>query len=123
LLFTLSLEGSEEYFISYRYHVKNAKLFNESFFVSKAMKPCSQIPYKAPTLTLESDNTVKNSFASFLKKNKEKLLSYLQKLSVSVTNNEHINNNHIESLTTVTFKTQCFKVDFNENFVMITPLK
>jgi hypothetical protein len=118
----LSLEGSQEYLISYRYHVKNAKLYNESLQISQAMKPCLGKKY-AKSLILEKKESTKQDFHHLIKQNRESLINYLEQLSISVKNKDSLSNNALTSATTITFKTECFKVDFNDNFVIITPLK
>ena len=55
--------------------------------------------------------------------NSEIFIEYIHKLGLSM---EHISvtKNSINSSTTIlTLKTTCFKVDFNENFAIIAPLK
>ena len=116
---TLSLYA-DEYLISYRYVVKNAILFNDSLEVSRAMRKCSGEPSNnSITLFGEKANSLKNIIST----NSDEFLSFIHKLNLDVQHSE-ININYQNSSTTIiTLRTQCFKVDFNENFAIITPLK
>lgn len=123
ILFSCVSLNANEYFISYRYVVKDATLFNESLLVSEAMKKCSPSPnYKdAKALILlknDSDNLKK-----IILDNYEEFIEYIHKLGVEVRHNGLSINSMDKSSTIVTLKTTCFKVDFNENFVKIAPLK
>ncbi len=118
LSFSILLDA-DEYLVSYRYVVKNAILYNESLDISKSMTKCEGIP--SQTLILASLN--KHNFQKIIDKHKDKFIEYIQKLGINVESRERTTNNQINSTTIVTFKTTCFKVDFNDNFVRISHLK
>ncbi len=110
---------SDEYYISYRYVVKDAILYNESLLVSPAMKKCQGDTHTPITL---QNNNYKN-LKSIISHNSQEFIDYLHKLGLQVKHEEKTLN-HVNSSTTVlTLKTKCFKVDFNENFAKLEPLK
>ena len=108
-----------EYFISYRYVVKNAVLLNESLQVSRAMKKCSGTPETSLLLDYNKHSKLKD----ILQANEEEFFHYISKLGLHVSHREKISNMQSSSTTIVTLKTTCFKVDFNDNFVKISALK
>ena len=111
---------ADEYFISYRYTVKNSIIYNKVFLISKAMKKCTGTTHtKALILKKEKANTLKD----ILLKNEDIFFQYLFKIGLNITNHDQCLNNINTSFTIITLKTTCFKVDFNENFVKIAPLK
>jgi len=111
---------ADEYFISYRYTVKNSIIYNKVFLISKAMKKCTGTTHtKALILNKEKSNTLKD----ILLKNEDIFFQYLFKIGLNITNHDQCLNNINTSFTIITLKTTCFKVDFNENFVKIAPLK
>jgi len=111
---------ADEYFISYRYTVKNSIIYNKVFLISKAMKKCTGTTHtKALILNKEKSNTLKD----ILLKNEDIFFQYLFKIGLNITNHDQCLNNTNTSFTIITLKTTCFKVDFNENFVKIAPLK
>jgi hypothetical protein len=115
--YSLALSASE-YLISYRYVVKDAILFNETLDISKAMHPCSGSPLNP--LILENNNTT--NLKAIVSQNEEEFLSYLHQLGLDVQHSEFNTNLQNSSTTILTLKTTCFKVDFNDNFVSISPL-
>ncbi len=94
-------------------------LYNETLLISKAMHKCSGTPLKP--LLLESKNNIK--LVDILSNNREKFIDYLQELGLNVKHNEKTTNYQNHATTIVTLKTTCFKVDFNDNFAIISPLK
>jgi len=58
-----------------------------------------------------------------LRANKERFIEYIHKLGLSVKHSESTTHFINSSTTLLTLKTTCFKVDFNDNFVKISPLK
>ena len=118
LLSSLALNASE-YLISYRYTVKNSILFNETLDISKAMKKCSGLPYNG--LVLEADEN--KDLKKIISINSEKFIDYIHKLGLNINHQGKTINYQNISSTTLTLKTTCFKVDFNDNFVKISPLK
>jgi hypothetical protein len=119
ILFNSLVLNASEYLISYRYVVKDATLYNESLSISSAMKDCEGTPQKA--LILESDSS--KDLKSIISKNSDKFINYLHKLGMNVQHKELTLNSQNRSTTILTLKTTCFKVDFNDNFARIAPLK
>jgi hypothetical protein len=118
LLSSLALNASE-YLISYRYLVKDATLYNETLFISKAMQKCEGTPYYPLILKTRADKNLKKIIAT----QNEKFIEYIHKLGLNVDHKDITTNFQYSSVTILTLKTTCFKVDFNDNFVKISPLK
>ena len=118
LLFTLSL-NAEEYLISYRYVVKDATIYNDSLQISKTMKKCDGNTYQP--IILENDGS--KNLKEIISKNDELFRNYIHKIGLNVNHNETTNNLQNTSTTILTLKTKCFKVDINDNFARIAPLK
>ena len=110
---------ADEYLISYRYVLQDARLYNESLFISRAMQKCKG--ERLEPLTLEYDKN--KGFKENILKKSEHFLNYLHKLGLHVEHREHLQNMSTRSQTILTLKTMCFKVDFNDNLAIITPLK
>jgi UDP-N-acetylglucosamine enolpyruvyl transferase len=83
------------------------------------MQKCIGTPQNS--LLLESDNSV--DLKTIISKHKDKFISFLHKLGLHVEHKEKNINYQNSSTTILTLKTTCFKVDFNDNFVKISPLK
>jgi len=118
LLSSLALNASE-YLISYRCVVKDAMLYNETLQISKAMQKCHGTPQKSLILTTNTTNNIQN----IITQHKEKFITYIHKLGISVHHQEKNINYQNSSTTILTLHTSCFKVDFNDNFAKITALK
>ena len=119
LLTSLTLHA-KEYFISYRYVVKDATLYNETLYVSSAMQKCSGVPQEAIILENSKKSTC---LKELLLENIDHFLSHINKLALDIKHTERTKNLHNSSTTILTLKTTCFKVDFNDNFVIIAPFK
>ena len=118
LLCSLALNASE-YLISYRYVVKDTILYNETLQISNAMQSCEGIPQKS--LTLPTDGT--KNIKKIIHKKMEDFVTYIHNLGISVAHEEKNSNYQNKSTIIMTLHTTCFKVDFNDNFAKITPLK
>lgn len=118
LFSTLSL-CADEYLISYRYVLKDARLYNETLDISRAMKKCEGVAL--PSLIIHSDDT--KDIKENLLKNSSEFIDYLHRLGLHVQHQEKTQNLINHSQTILTLKTMCFKVDFNDNLAIITPLK
>ncbi len=119
LLTSLTLHA-KEYFISYRYVVKDATLYNETLYVSSAMQKCQGTPQEVIILETSRKNmTLKEA----IMENIDQFLTNINKLALDVKHTEKTQNLQNSSTTILTLKTTCFKVDFNDNFVKIAPLK
>ncbi|WP_324171074.1 hypothetical protein [Sulfurimonas sp.] len=118
LLNSLALDA-KEFLISYRYMVKDATIYNESLYISASMKKCTGKPYNPLLLPSFGDDDIKLT----IEKNSNTFLDYIHKLGLHVIHDEVTTNAQNKSTTILTLKTTCFKVDFNENFAKIAPLK
>ncbi len=118
LLFPLALSAGE-YLISYKYIVKDATLYNETLFISQSMKKCSGTPQTELFLLTHGEDDLKKIIA----RNSAEFLEYIHKLGLHVAYNDVTSNLQNSSTTTLTLRTTCFKVDFNDTFVTINPLK
>lgn len=119
ILFSSLALNASEFLISYSYTVKDATLHNESLLISKAMKKCSGIEQKSIIL----ENNGKKDLKKIISNNNEEFINYIHKLGLHIEHNEKTKNYQHTSSTTLTLKTTCFKVDFNDNFAKIAPLK
>ncbi len=119
ILFSSLALNAGEYLISYRYVVKDAILYNEALFVAKAMKRCDGIPQTAIELETNSSSDLKK----IITENSDEFIDYIHKLGMHVKHSDVTINAQYKSTTILTLKTTCFKVDFNDNFARITPLK
>ena len=121
VLFLLNsiLLNADEYLISYRYVVKDATLYNEVLNISKSMKACIGRPIDS--LILQNHN--KTKLTDIISKNSTKFIDFIHTLGLQVESKELTINAQNSSTTILTLKTTCFKVDFNDNFARITPLK
>jgi len=118
LLYSLALNAGE-YLISYRYVVKDAVLYNDSLLISHAMQPCHGKEQKP--LVLENNNS--KNLKQIISKNSDEFIQYIHRLGLDIKSEQTVTNLQIKSTTIITLKTTCFKVDFNDNFARITPLK
>jgi len=118
LLLSLALNASE-FLISYRYVVKDAIIYNETLYISSAMKQCSGKPQKELIL----ENTTNGNFTKLINENKELFYEYIRKIGLHVEHSEKTKNMQNSFTTILTLKTTCFKVDFNDNFAKIAALK
>jgi hypothetical protein len=83
------------------------------------MKECSGKPQKELIL----DNSADGDLKKIIAQNSVEFLDYIHKLDLHVKHKEQTVNMQNSSTTTLTLKTTCFKVDFNDNFARIAPLK
>ena len=115
----ISQLNAGEYYISYRYVVKDAILYNESLDVSPAMQKCRGETYSPIILDNKNFKDLKN----IISYNSMEFIEYLHKLGLHVEHKEKTVNYQNTSTTILTLHTKCFKVDFNDNFAKIAPLK
>jgi len=118
LFHSLALQAGE-YLISYRYIVENAILYNETLEVSHAMQKCKGRAYN-PIIFPTNDT---KDLRKILSENREDFVDYIHRLGLNLEHSEQTTNFQNYSRTILTLKTQCFKVDFNDTFVKISPLK
>jgi len=119
VLFSSLALNASEFLISYRYVLKDAILYNETLDISQAMKKCSGVPQK--TLSLEHHD--KKNIRDILSTNSGEFIEFIHKLGLDVAHRGETINMQNSSTTILTLKTTCFKVDINENFAIIAPLK
>ncbi|WP_297439910.1 hypothetical protein [Sulfurimonas sp.] len=119
LFHSLALNAASEYLISYRYVIKDATLYNEQLTIAKSMKKCLGNPYDS--IMLEADTNA--SLKKIISKNKEKFIDYIHQLGLNIQHSQKVLNSQSKSTIILTLKTTCFKVDFNDNFAKISPLK
>ncbi len=86
------------------------------------MKPCrGKLSLKK--LYLEYPAYESKSLRLILLHNYDDFFSYIMKMGLSVTSHEKVVKNHSSSSIEVTLPTTCFKVEFNDSFVTISPIK
>lgn len=115
---SLTLTASE-HLISYKYIVKDAALYNETLLISNAMTKCSGTPQNELILLNKNSKNLKQ----LIFENSQEFIDYIHKLGLHIEHKETTSNLQNSSTTTLTLKTTCFKVDFNDNFARISPLK
>ena len=120
LLNSSALLFADEYLISYQSSIKDATLYNETLLISKAMQKC-QGEAIDENLILKRNKT--KDLKKILLANRERFDTFLEKIGLYVDHREETRNSVNHSFTSLTLKTTCFKVDFNDNFVKITPLE
>lgn len=119
ILFSSLALSASEYLISYKYIVKDATLYNETLLISKAMTKCQGTPQdEFMLMNRDADNLKK-----LISQNSEEFIEYVHKLGLHVDHDEKTINMQNSYTTVLTLKTTCFKVDFNDNFATIAPLK
>ena len=119
ILFSSLALNASEYLISYRYIVKDTILYNETLQISHAMKKCEGKPQKELIL----QNTSNGNLKKLISQNSEYFLNYIHKLGMHIEHTEETLNLQNTYTTILTLKTTCFKVDINDNFAIIAPLK
>ncbi|MDY0116763.1 MAG: hypothetical protein RBR59_04200 [Sulfurimonadaceae bacterium] len=119
LIFAFTSLGAEQYLISYRYAAKDAILYNEAFHVSHAMTPCGTRANEMLVLPSKDNQNLRK----ILLENFELFFEYIQKLGLHVNHQEQTQNLQSSSFTIITLRTTCFKVDFNDSFVIIQALE
>ena len=119
LLFSSLALNASEYLISYRYSVKNAILYNETLEISKSMQKCYGKPYDSIIFLAQNDKNLRKLISA----NHEDFVDFMHKIGLNVTHTEKTRNYQNSSTTILTLRTTCFKVDFNDTFVKISPLK
>ena len=118
ILGSLALHAGE-YLISYRYTVQDAILINETLDISKSMQKCLGRESASIFFPNENNSNLEKTIAT----NREEFTAFLHKLGLIVEHKEQTINAHNSSITRLTLKTTCFKVDFNDTLVKISALK
>ncbi len=116
--YSLALNAGE-YLISYRYVVKDMKLFNESFQISRAMTKCTGLVQNSIELAYKDTKNL----LEVISQNNESFIDFIHKIGLGLEYKSLTINAQYSSTTIITLKTRCFKVDFNDYFVKISSLK
>lgn len=119
ILFSSLALNASEYLISYKYIVKDATLYNETLLISKAMTKCEGSPQDELILQSRDEESLKK----LISQNSQEFIEYIHKLGLHVRHDEKTVDMQNSFTTVLTLKTTCFKVDFNDNFATIAPLK
>ena len=119
IFFNSLVLNASEYLISYRYVVKDTILYNESLKISHAMKSCDGEALNSIYLTVKDNENLNK----IIEDNSEEFIEFIHNIGLNVEHKSSTVNAKNSSTTILTLKTTCFKVDFNENFAKITPLK
>ncbi len=109
---------ADDYRIGYRAVVKDALLVDEKLNISHSMTPCIG---KAESYTVF--NTTSRDLSKIIKDNRDKFYNFLVHQNLHVKYNSKTVNSISTTLTTLTFPTECFKVDFKGNLAKITLVK
>jgi len=115
---SLALNASE-YLISYKYIIEDIMLYNETLLISEAMTKCHGKPQEEFIFS-KSDN---KDLKKVISENATEFIDYIHRLGLHIEHKGRTTNLQNSSTTTLVLKTTCFKVDFNDNFVKIAPLK
>lgn len=83
------------------------------------MQKCDGEPQEELILENSTDGDLNN----LISQNSNEFLEYIHKLGLHVEHKEQTINMRNKFTTTLTMKTTCFKVDFNDNLAIIAPLK
>ncbi len=119
IFFNSLVLNASEYLISYRYVVKNAVVYNEYLHISKTMKKCEGKPTDFIDFFVEDNRNIQKIIDS----NSQEFIEFIHKIGLFVEHEEVTINAKSSSITILTLKTTCFKVDFNDKFARITSLK
>ncbi len=110
---------ADVYLIGYKATVVNTLLVDEVLSVSRSMKPCQGILDNSLVLTRLHNEGIQE----LIIQNREKFDEYIRQFSLHVSAYDKTINNINQSLTTLSFPTHCFKVDFKGNLAKITLIK
>lgn len=114
-----TLVHADFYYISYKSVVKDFQLYNDKILVSRAMQACSGTMNQSVAFSKKKSDT----FENFIEEKKQKMIDFFDTLGLNVKSHDSFDTINAHTNTTITFFTQCFKVDFNDGFVKISSLK
>ena len=83
------------------------------------MTKCKGKPYASISLDSDGGSDLKR----IIDANSEEFIEFIHKLGLNLESRSKTSNFEYSSFTILTLKTTCFKVDFNDNFAIISPLK
>lgn len=114
-----SLLSAADTIISYRLVVEDAMILNDYLSVSRAMTPC----HGTPTHAVYIETKGSKNLHTILENNPEAFSAFIAHEHLHVSHNEQTTNAVNHSRTILKMAPTCFAVDFNEDFVKISPLK
>lgn len=117
LISSLTLWG-EDYYIGYRFAAKDTLAFHETLSVAKAMRPCTSLK-NPPTLTLK--RLPNESLEKLLSREPSEFLAFASDNEVRIKSNQASHSAALFTLDSLTYPTRCYAVEFNDEFVTITP--
>jgi hypothetical protein len=100
--------------------VKNMTIYNEDLFISKTMQKCKGKTQTPIYLDIENKET---NLKKIIYNNFDRFVGFINKLGLEIKYKGKTINYEYTSAMTLTLKTTCFKVDINDNFAKIAPLK
>lgn len=118
IAFCALLHGADT-IISYRLVVQDAIILNDYLSVSHAMTPCHGTP--SNTIYIETNGS--KNLHRILENNPESFSDFIAHEQLQVSHKENTTNAVNHSRTILQMAPTCFAVDFNEDFVKISPLK
>ena len=122
LLFTfvssLSLSASQTFILSYRAQVKNAIVISESFQLSHAMTPVKTKDAQQISIYSKKETDLK----TIVKLNKDEILEFLMKYGAHTRSHEKVQDLQSTSLIELTLPPTYIKIDFKDNYAIITRL-
>lgn len=111
--------SADDYLIGYRASSLNSRLVHENLSISKSMTPCTGNHQKSLTLPRDSNDSLKSTLTA----HEEEFLDFLTQQPLHLKSNQHVLQDKHNSTETLTSPTQCYAVDFNDDFVTLTHLK
>jgi len=118
LVFCVQLLGVDT-IISYRLVVRDAIILNDYLSVSRAMTKCEGHAKNA----IYIDTNGSKNLHTILENNPEAFTQFIAHENLQVSHREKTLNAVNHSTTILQMAPTCFAVDFNEDFVKISPLK
>lgn len=118
-LITTLIHAADNYYIGYRLTTKNAQPIEETFSLSKAMRPCPQ--NHGSVLSLQRHEN--ESLEMVLNHDRTLFLEYAASQDFRLKSDEKLTSTQLKSIQTLTLPTQCYAVEFNGDLVTITLLK
>jgi hypothetical protein len=118
LISTLML-NADDYLIGYRASSHNSRLTHENLSISKSMTPCTGNHHKSLTLPRNPNDSLKSTLTT----HEEEFFDFVTQQTLHLKSNQNIQIQKHTSIDTLTVPTQCYAVDFNEDFVTIILLK
>ena len=100
--------------------VKNMIIYNENLFISHAMYKCEGKTQTPINLDIKNKET---NLKKIIYNDFDRFVNFINNLGLEIIHTDNTINYEYTSTTILTLKTTCFKVDINDNFAKITPLK